>query len=248
MVKTLLKRGVVTGAAVIGLEAAYAVLRPSPELEQFDPSDSFGDPSSPPFRLTAMGDSSITAPGVQSPDQIWVSLICARLARTHHVTLTSLAVGGSTAQDLLADQLEPAIHSKPDMVLVSVGANDVIKGVPSRVFASQLDRLVGDLANTGTTVVQSGVGYLETIPRLYPPLSTMVARRAARFHAIHHDVAAAHGTHVAGLRSDDPSIWNRDRSLWAADYFHVSPAGHARWAESAWKTVGPLVDAENQSS
>lgn len=231
-----------TGIAVIGLEMAYAVLRPAPTLEEFDPSGEFGDPSLPPLRVVVLGDSSVTAPGVSGPHEIWVTLICQRLAASRRVTLKSFAVGGSMAHDVLAEQLEDAVLFGPDLIFLSVGANDVIKGVPSRRFAMNLDRLVGELADTGAIVIQSGVGVLGTIPRLHPPLSNLMSRRAERFDRIHWKVAGAHGTAVVDQRSDDPTVWNSDRALWAADYFHVSAAGHARWADTAWRTVEPLVN------
>jgi lysophospholipase L1-like esterase len=245
MARSLIRRGAVTGAAVIGVEAAYAVLRRAPELEHFDPSGRYGDPSLPPLRVAVIGDSSITAPGVSSPSEIWVSRLAGRLAESHHVLLESFAVGGSMAHDLIEAQMEDAILFGPDLIIVSVGANDVIKGVPRRRFAANLERLIAELADTGAVVVQSGVGDLGTIPRLYPPLSTLLSRRSARFDRVHWEVAERHGTHVIDQRSDDWQLWNRDRSLWAADYFHVSPAGHARWAETAWRTVGPLFDGDD---
>lgn len=240
MVRTLLKRGAVTGVALIGLEAAYAVLRPSPELESFDPSSDFGDPSDPTLRVAVLGDSSVTAPGVSGPHEIWVSLVCERLARNRHVVLQSFAVGGSMAHDVIASQLDAAVRFQPDLVFLSVGANDVIKGVPRSRFATNLHHLVAELTATGATVVQSGVGVMGSVPRLYPPLSTLMSRRAERFDRVHWDVAATYGTHVVDQRSDDTEVWFQNRELWADDLFHVSAAGHARWAETTWRTVGPL--------
>lgn len=247
MAQKLIRRAVVAGATVIAAEAAYAVLRPVPLLEQFDPSGEFGDPSLPTMRVAVLGDSSVTAPGVGGPHEIWVSLICSRLADTRHVVLQSYAVGGSMAHDVIANQLDEAIAFKPGLVFVSVGANDVIKGVPIRRFHANLDRLIGRLADTGAIVVQSGVGHLGTIPRLYPPLSSMMAQRGLRFDRVHWRVAADHGTTVVDQRSDDARIWHKDRSLWAADLFHVSPAGHARWADTTWRTVAPLVGDDGTS-
>jgi lysophospholipase L1-like esterase len=244
MVRKLIRRVSVAGAAVIAAEAAYAVLRPAPRLEHFDPSGEFGDPSLPPLRVAVLGDSSVTAPGVAGSHEIWVSLVCARLAGSRHVILKSFAIGGSMAHDVIDDQLDAAIEFAPDLVFVAVGANDVIKGVPLRRFSANLDLLIGRLAGTGAMVVQSGVGHLGTIPRLHPPLSHMFERRARRFDRAHWRVASNHGTAVVDQRSDDVRVWHSDRSLWAADLFHVSAAGHARWADTTWRTVGPLLDGD----
>lgn len=248
MVGKLLRRGAIAGFALLGVEAAYALLRPTPILEQFDPSGEFGEPASRTLRVAVLGDSSVTAPGVAGPHEIWVSLICTRLAETHHVLLQSFAVGGSMAHDVITEQLDDTIEFEPDVVFVSVGANDAIKGVPIRRFEENLDHLIGALVESGAVVVQSGVGFLGTIPRLYPPLSTLMERRARRFDAVHWRVAETYGSAVVDQRSDDPTVWNRDRSLWAEDFFHVSAAGHARWADTVWLTVGPLLDGSREHS
>jgi lysophospholipase L1-like esterase len=231
-----------TALGIVGIEAAYAVLRPYPVMEQFDPSAEFGDPQNPELRVVVVGDSSVTAPGVSGPDEIWISLICSRLAETRHVVLQSYAVGGSMAHDVIAGQLDQAIAFRPDVAFVSVGANDVIKGVPLSRFSKNLDLIVARLVASGAVVIQSGVGVLGTIPRLYPPLSALVSRRAWRFDRAHRSVAEQHGAAVVDHRSDDVKVWNTDMSLWAADYFHVSAAGHARWAETTWRTVEPVLN------
>lgn len=247
MVSRLLRRGAVAGATLLGLEAAYAVLRPAPRLEDFDPSGEYGDPSNDTLRIAVLGDSSVTAPGVSGAHEIWVSRVCQRLSeQQHHVVLRSFAVGGSMAHNVLANQADNAIAFDPHVFFVSVGANDVIKGVPGRIFERNLGRLIGKLAGTGAVVVQSGVGIMGTIPRLHPPLSTLMSRRARRFDRIHRKVASAHGTYVVDQWSDDARIWNSDRSLWAADLFHVSSAGHARWADTAWRTIGPLLNGTGE--
>jgi lysophospholipase L1-like esterase len=241
MVPRLLIRGVTAGAVILGAEAAYAVLRPAPRMTEFNPSGVFGDPAHPPLRVAVLGDSSVTAPGVAGPHEIWVSLICSRIAETHRVTLRSFAVSGSRVEDLLHDQVEPALVFSPHLVIVSVGANDVIKGVGLRVFERRLDELVATLSDTGALVVLSGVGDIGTIPRLKPPLRNMMTRRSARFDRVHHLVAARYGAHVVEHRRDDPTIWYSDRALWSPDLFHVSAAGHRRWADSTWRTLEPLL-------
>lgn len=241
MVPRLLKRGVAAGAVIIGAEAVYAMLRPTPRFAEFDPSGAFGEPHLPPIRVAVIGDSSVTAPGVAGPEEIWVSRVCSRLAETRHVTLQSFAVGGSKAADLIENQLDDTLAFGPDLVLVSVGANDAIRGVSLRTFESQLDELIAALADTGALVIMSGVGDLGTIPRLHPPLRNMMSRRSARFNRVHEMVAARYGAHVIDHRSDNPDIWYRDRSLWSPDLFHVSAAGHERWANLTWRTIEPLV-------
>jgi lysophospholipase L1-like esterase len=241
MVLRLVRRGAAAGALILGLEAAYAYLRPAPILPEFDPSGEFGDPGLPPLRVAVLGDSSVTAPGVENPDQIWVRIVCRRLADYRHVTLRSLAVGGSTARTVIANQLAPAIEFAPDVVFLSVGANDAIHGVPVDRFERRLDHLIETLTGAEAQVFVSGVADLGTIPRLYPPLRGLMTRRSLAYHRAHHRVAARHGAIVVETRSDDRNLWLRDRSLWSEDLFHVSPSGHARWADFTWRAIEPVL-------
>lgn len=247
VVVRLLKRGLLAGAIVVGAETAYAVLWPAPELESFDPSREFGDPALPTLRVAVLGDSSVTAPGVSTAADIWVSRVCERLSHDYHVILASFAQGGSTAGDLIDDQLSPAIEFQPDVVLVAVGANDAMKGGSLRKFEKNLDALIGRLAQTGATIVQSGVGDLGSIPRLHPPLENLMSHRALRFDRAHWRVAERHGTTVIDQRSDDLAVWYSDRGLWADDRFHVSANGHERWAENAWRSIAPLMRRTSES-
>ncbi len=239
----LVRRGALFFVVLIGAEAVYALLRPVPRLDEFDPSGEFGNPTNPTLRIAVVGDSSVTAPGVAHPDETWVRIAMRRLAdHGHHVVLQSFAVGGSKATDVLNVQLPAALEAQPDIAIVSVGGNDALRGVPLRAFERDLEATVAGLRAAGIEVVLSGVGDLGTIPRLKEPLRSMMTRRSAAYHRAHHRVAERHRAVVSDHREDDREMWIRDRSLWSEDLFHVSPRGHARWAEAAWRALEELID------
>ena len=221
---------------IVSLELLYAVLRPSPRQEEFDPSDILGDPENPHLKVAVLGDSTVTAPGVGGPHEIWVTHICRRLTAGYFVELRSFAVGGSMAHNLIDDQLGPALDFGPDLVILSVGANDALKGVTPVRFEQNLDLLVSAFREHGAVVVQSGVGDLGTIPRLFPPLATLLSRRALTFNAAHERVAARHGSHVVPQRESPVEVWD-ERHMWSDDLFHVSAKGHEVWGELGWRTV-----------
>ncbi|MGH8946497.1 MAG: SGNH/GDSL hydrolase family protein [Acidimicrobiia bacterium] len=237
------KRIALASGIVLLVEALYALLRPVPDLEEFDPSIELGDPEHPTLRVAVLGDSSVTAPGVATAEEIWVRRVAERLAENRHVILRSFAVGGARASDLIARQLPPALDFQPDLVFLSVGANDALKGVPIWRFERQLDHLVSELASAGAAVIQSGVGDLGTIPRLTPPLRHLMSYRALAFDRAHRRVAWRHGSTVVTQRTQDHHIWYEDRGLWAEDLFHVSAAGHERWAGVTLEALQPILDS-----
>lgn len=236
-----------TGAMLL-VESLYAVLRPVPDLDEFDPSIELGDPSHPTLKVAVLGDSSVTAPGVATAEEIWVRRVAARVAENRHVVLRSFAVGGARATDLIAMQLQPALDFEPDLVFLSVGANDALKGVPIQRFERQLDRLVSEFTAAGAAVIQSGVGDLGTIPRLVPPLRNLMSYRALAFDRAHRRVAWRHGSTVVTQRTDDHRVWYEDRGLWAEDLFHVSAAGHERWAGVTLTAIEHLLEKADGSS
>jgi lysophospholipase L1-like esterase len=229
--------------AVIGLELLYALFKPVPQQDEFDPSAQFGDPGLPGLKIAVLGDSTVTAPGVSGPEDIWVARICRRLAETHRVVLRSFAVGGAMAHNLIEAQLEPALEFDPDVVILSVGANDALKGVTPGRFEANLETLVRSFRVRGITVIQSGVGDLGTIPRLYPPLRQLLSRRAQRFNRAHETVAARNESHVVPQRDRPLEIW-AERDMWSADLFHVSAKGHEVWGELGWRTLSRALELD----
>ncbi len=243
MLRSLAVRGSLLGIGILGLEAAYAVLHPAPTQPEFDPSGDFGDPEAGRLlKLVVLGDSSITAPGVDGPEQIWVRLIAERIAESRPVALRSVARGGATARTLIADQLAEAVAHEPDVAIVSIGANDAIRAVPVKRFEERLEEITRALADSGATVMLSGLGDLGTIPRIRPPLRGVITRHSLAYDRAHMRVAKRTGAVWLDPRQDDRALWLRDRSLWSADMFHVSAHGHARWARTAWPTVSAQLD------
>lgn len=231
------------GAVTLGAELAAAVLWPAPDQPEFDASGRFGSSPRVPLRVAALGDSTLTAPGVGEPDGIWVREVCRRLASEtgRPVELFSFGVGGATAAAVARDQLAPALEASPHLALVSVGANDVIRGVPTARLIRDLDRIVGSLANSGAMVVTSGVGDLGSIPRLVPPLRQMatgLGRRADRAHDV---VAGRHGATKVRQWDWAAAEFRIRRDIWSPDRFHPNEAGHRIWAEVCWEALVPLL-------
>src|SRR3954451_19239022 len=80
--------------------------------------------SGPTLAYVVLGDSTAAGQGATYEDGIAV-LTARELAKTRIVMLTNLAVSGAKTRDVLAVQLPAAERTRPDLVLISVGANDV---------------------------------------------------------------------------------------------------------------------------
>lgn len=228
--------------ASLGLLTAqvlYATRRDLPSFTDLDPSGTVGDPALPPLRVLAMGDSTITGAGLDDPSEIWVRLVAQRLADRFHVEVTSLARGGARVRHVLSDQLPRALRMHPDLVLLSVGGNDALRGTPIGQLEADLEAVVASLTESGAAVALLGVGDLGTIPRLPRPLASLarvcgrrVDRVEARVAARHHGAAKADS-----WKAETTEAFRTQPELFAPDLFHASSAGHREWASLAIPAV-----------
>ena len=75
------------------------------------------------MRVVALGDSTLTGPGIADPSDIWLRQALHRMELEPSIEVISLAVGGSRVADVLG-QATSAIDLHPALIVVAVGAND----------------------------------------------------------------------------------------------------------------------------
>ena len=223
------------GAGFVASQVRRAAHRDDlPSLSNQDISGTFGDPAAPPLRVVAVGDSSLTAPGIADLDDVWLRRLVLRYAESHRVELVSLGVGGSRARDVVEGQLDAAVALRPDIAVVTVGSNDAIRATPVHRFSTDLGRIVDRLEAVSGAVLVLGMGDLGSIPRLPPSLRPYLSHRSRRFDAACVRVAVAHPHAVkVHARGRMVSAFFEDPGLFAADQFHASERGHAVFAEAA---------------
>ncbi len=203
-----------------------------PSFSNADASGLFGDPESPPLRFVALGDSSLTGPGLAHLDNIWVRRLASRLATDYRVELISLGVGGSRVQDVVDGQLEEAVALRPDIALVAVGANDAIRATPTRAYRTSMAHIISRLEHGAGATVLTGIGDLGSIPRLPHALRPFLSWRARVFDDICASIAVSRPTTVkVYTRGPISTAFWEDPSLFAADLFHASDEGHRVLAE-----------------
>lgn len=231
------------GAGALIGQILYAAHRP--DLPSFDnnyPSGAFGDPWRPGLHVVALGDSSITAPGVDHVDDAWVRRIAHGLTDRYFVHLQSVAIGGAKVHEVVRDQLPAAIAARPDLAIVSVGGNDAIRGVKRRAFEQHLDHIVSSLVAVGTRVVVVGVGDLGSVPRLPRTIQWYLSARARQFDEISQVVAERYpNTHKVDVWGDLSRYFWEDPHMFSQDRFHASSYGHAQFAVPIMEAVERAV-------
>jgi lysophospholipase L1-like esterase len=229
----LVPAALAAGAAYLALQMVRAAHRDDlPTFPNQDPSGTFGDSSLPALRLVALGDSSITAPGIEDLDDTWIRRVAKAFTDQYRVELVAVAVGGSKARDVVEGQLAEAVRLEPDIAMVSVGANDAIRATSPSSYRADTETIADTLEAAGAVVVLMGVGDLGSIPRLPPALRPILTRRAAAFNREAEAVAGRSTRiikiHTAGRLST--AFWE-DPGLFGPDQFHAGPEGHRVFAE-----------------
>lgn len=187
----------------------------------------YGDPADPPLTLAVLGDSSAQGVGVHDFDHSLGGWLGQQLAaRGRYVRVVCAAENGSRAEHLDA-QVDLVLLSRPDLVAISTGVNDVRNRTDPRRAGAQLAAAVHRLQAAGATVVVGTTPYLGILTQIDQPLraighllSRLTEREQVRA------VERAGGVAVPLGRLLTP-VFDADPTLFAADGFHPSRRGYA---------------------
>ena len=192
--------------------------------------------------FVALGDSFTEGMDDRRPDGTyrgWADLVAGHLARqVEDFRYANLAIRGRLLGPIVAEQLEPALAMRPELVTIAGGGNDILRNkVDPGALMALLDDAVRRLRETGATVVVfSGADPTQ----LWPAGHRLMPRIIALHEAVQR-IAAERGAVHVDLWSDDGF---RDTRMWSDDRLHLSTVGHQRAAAHVLDRIGvpPLVD------
>lgn len=175
----------------------------------------------------AIGDSAAQGIGASKPGRSYVG----ELARHIHevtgktVRVVNLGVSGSTVRGAFIDQLPRLRKMSPDVVTVSIGANNMVDFEPER-FENDLQRLFEGLP---------AHAIVADLPSFYflPAEKYVLAANA-----IVHRLAAKYGFPVVPLysRTRRQGLWGVTTQF-AGDLFHPNDRGYRIWASAFIPTL-----------
>lgn len=139
----------------------------------------------PEVRILAFGDSLLAGYGLKQGEGYPARLEAALRARGINARLIDAAVSGDTSQagaQRLAFALD-AQASPPDLAVVSLGGNDMLRGLPPEETRKSLDAILAEFDKRGIRVVLLGMLAAPNLGKDY----------ADRFNPIYPALAKAHG-------------------------------------------------------
>jgi acyl-CoA thioesterase-1 len=164
-----------------------------------------------PVTILALGDSLTAGLGVGPTETFPARLEAALKAKGHDVKVINAGVSGDTAADGAA-RLDWALAEPVNAVIVELGANDALRGLPVAQAEQALDRLLAALAEKKLPVLLAG---MRAPPNMGPEYQ-------AAFDGMYQRLAAKHGVLLYPFFLDGVAA---DPKLNQGDGMHPSPAG-----------------------
>jgi lysophospholipase L1-like esterase len=147
-----------------------------------------------------------------------------------------LAAPRSISADLAA-QVRRAAPLRPDLAVVVVGANDLVRFVPADEAARALAAAVAGLQEAGAEVVVVPAPDMSVVPFVPAAFRPVVQAACTQLQRRQEAVARAAGVPFADVGPQVGAAFAADPGLFSADRFHPSSAGYALIAEALAPTV-----------
>ena len=179
-------------------------------------------------KVLVLGDSLSAAHNIPV-EAGWVRLLDARTSKMATPwTMVNASISGETS--LSGRNRLPALLQKehPAVVVIELGANDGLQGLPLPQLAANLDAMIDAAKAARAKVLLLGI----EMPVNYGPQYRDGLRKVYADAASHHQVA------LVPFLLDGVA---QDPDLMQDDGLHPTAKGEPRVAENVWKTLAPLL-------
>ena len=190
----------------------------------------------------ALGDSFTEGVGDPDPDRPngvrgWADRVAEALALTHpDLAYANLAIRGRKMRAVLAEQVEPAVAMRPDLVSIYAGGNDILRP------KVDIDPLVQEYADALRRLRACGahVVVFTGFDLGWAPVFGHLRGRVATYNELVREVAEE-------VEATVVDFWRmreyRDPRLWDVDRIHMSSLGHQHMAAAVLDALGVRHDA-----
>ena len=178
--------------------------------------------------ILVFGDSLSAAYGIR-PEQGWVALLSQRLrSQGYGYRIVNASVSGETTSGG-AERLPRALklHS-PEMVILELGANDGLRGLPLEETRANLARMVSEAQAAGARVLLVGI----RIPPNYGP------RYTEAFARIFPELAKQYHLPLVPFLLEKVAL---DPTRMQADGLHPNALGESPVLDTVWPHLKPLL-------
>lgn len=224
-----------TGCTVWRLGEARALTQASQPYQQ--------QPAQPALALLVLGDSTAVGTGASDSRRSVAGL----LGQAHpRLRIDNLARDGARLAEvpaqLAAAQRQGAAGARWDVILISAGGNDVIRGSAPDKLATDLDAALAAARarlQPGGLLLLQPPGNVGNAPFFLPPVSGLMTQRALALQAAAQAAAARHGAQYVNLfKPPEADPFVQRPGLNASDGLHPSDAGYQVWHDELLAQTG----------
>lgn len=178
--------------------------------------------------ILVFGDSLSAAYGLR-PEQGWVALLDKRLrAQGYGYKVVNASVSGETTSGGL-QRLPRALElNRPGILVLELGANDALRGLPLGITKDNLSRMVDLAKQAGARLLLVGM----RIPPNYGP------RYTADFRQIYQDIATRYQLPLVPFLLESVAL---DPARMQEDGLHPNANGEPAVLDTLWPQLEPLL-------
>lgn len=178
-------------------------------------------------RLVALGDSLTAGLGLERT-QAWPALVQRRLDQAgYDLEVVNAGVSGDTTAGGLR-RLDWALDGDVRILVVELGANDGLRGLPVDQMRENLSRIITTAKARGIAVLLCG---MEAPPNFGPEYTR-------EFRAVFHDLARTHDVALLPFFLEGVA---GDAALNQGDGIHPNVDGTRRVADLVWQALEPML-------
>ncbi len=218
---------------VFALLLLAACGRPAPEARQPAPSAAQAPARAPEEKadprpvILAFGDSLTAGYGVE-PEESYPEQLQRMLdAKGYAWRVVNMGVSGDTTDGGVA-RLDAALLLKPRIVILELGANDGLRGLPLERTRANLDLMINSFQGDGAKVILAGM----TLPRNYG------AAYVRDFERIFRELSKQRGAVLIPFFLEGVAM---NAALMQPDALHPNAAGCRKVAELVFRHLEPLL-------
>jgi acyl-CoA thioesterase-1 len=178
--------------------------------------------------ILVLGDSLSSAYGLDV-DKGWVNLLAKRLQENRSgYRVVNASISGDTTNSGATRLPQALARYRPDIVVVELGGNDGLRGLPLSVTRANLERIVNDSQAAGARVLLLGM----RLPPNYGPAYVNA------FHAIYEELADQYqASRVPFLLDGIGGV----EGMMQADGIHPRSEAQPLMLENVWPHLKPLL-------
>lgn len=178
--------------------------------------------------LLVMGDSLSAAYNLPA-EQGWVALTAKRMKTTHpDWTVANASISGETTSGGLSRMPAALKQHKPKLVIIELGANDALRGLPLELSRRNLQSMIRQSKAAGAKVLLIGMQMPPNYGKAYTD----------GFVNNYRDLAKQEKTALLPFLLQPIAL---DRSYFLPDQVHPNPKGQIKIRDHVWPVLKPLL-------